>query len=119
MASAPVIEYNVAPRADTLYMVPEDELRLLSAFDLLASLLVIALSLLSTVATTIALYGTPWSAVKIGTFTALVGAILGLGAWLVWGWLMAGSMLRRIKRRSKRKTNGDGNGSGAATQATA
>ncbi|MCY4189632.1 MAG: hypothetical protein OXD30_14235 [Bryobacterales bacterium] len=100
-------------------MVPEDELRLLSAFDLLASLLVIALSLLSTVATTIALYGTPWSAVKIGTFTALVGAILGLGAWLVWGWLMAGSMLRRIKRRSKRKTNGDGNGSGAATQATA
>lgn len=118
MASGPGIEYNVAPRADTLYMVPEDELRLLSAFDLLATFLVIVLGILATVATTVAFNGSAWSAGKIGTFSALIAVILGLGAWLVWGVLMARSMLRRIKRRSKRKTNGDGNESGAATQAT-
>ena len=95
---------------ETVYLVPEHELRLLSAFDLLASLLLVALGILAPSAAAVSLNGAPWSAAKIATVAALGAATLGLGAWLVWGMLIAKGMLLSIKQRSDRKTSGNGNG---------
>lgn len=55
MASGPSIRYNIEPRVETLYSAPDYELRLLSAFDLATTFLVIVMGELATVATTLAL----------------------------------------------------------------
>ena len=92
----------------TLHLVPDHELRLLSAFDLASTLLVIVIGVLATVATTVALSDAPWSAGKVGTFASLIALASALTVWLVWNILTAKSMVRRIKKRSKLKSNGNG-----------
>ena len=108
MASGPSIQYNVEPRVGTLYSVPDYELRLLSAFDLASTFLVIVITVLATVATTVALSDAPWSAGKVGTFASLIALVSALAVWLVWNILTAKSMVRRIKKRFKLKSNGNG-----------
>ena len=108
MAASPGIHYNIEPRVETLYLVPDYELRLLSAFDLATTFLVIVIGVLATVATTVALSGAPWTAGKVGMFVSLIALVLALTVWLVWNILTAKSMVRRIKKRSRLKSNGNG-----------
>ncbi|MDE0627259.1 MAG: hypothetical protein OXH99_12755 [Bryobacterales bacterium] len=108
MASGPSIRYNIEPRVETLYSAPDYELRLLSAFDLATTFLVIVMGELATVATTPALSDAPWSAGKAGTFASLIAVALALTVWLVWNILTAKSMVRRIRKRSRLKSNGNG-----------
>lgn len=78
MASGPSIRYNVEPRVETLHLVPDYELRLLSAFDLAGTFLVIVIGVVATVATTVALSDAPWSAGKVGTFASLTALVSAL-----------------------------------------
>lgn len=78
MASGPSIRYNVEPCVETLYSVPDYELRLLSAFDLAGTFLVIVIGVVATVATTVALSDLPWSAGRVGTFASLTALISAL-----------------------------------------
>lgn len=78
MASGPSIRYNVEPCVETLYSVPDYELRLLSVFDLAGTFLVIVIGVPATVATTVALSDAPWSGGKVGTFASLTALVSAL-----------------------------------------
>ncbi|MDE0626334.1 MAG: hypothetical protein OXH99_08050 [Bryobacterales bacterium] len=75
-ACSPGIHYNIEPHVETLYLVPDCELRLLSAFDLATTFLVIVIGVPATVATTVAFIGAPWTASKVGMFVSLIAPAL-------------------------------------------
>ena len=105
MASGPSIRYNVEPRVETSCSAPDCESRLLSAFDLAGTFLVIVIGVLATAATTPSLSDAPWSAGKVGTFSSLIALVSALTVWLVWNILTAKRMVRSIRKRSRLKSD--------------
>ena len=108
MANA-TITYNVQPREENAYLVPEGDLDLLGQFSFMSTLLLSLAGMAGTIAVTAYMNITgEWTAQDCAVVYGSGFVAVALVAWCIYELRHKNSMIARIKKRPKPKSeNGD------------